>query len=191
MTDPVSYTNRKGQTYYLRTATMKTGKIRYMMVKTPEGALAELPAGYAITESVNGQVSVGRIRSRMITDSEETLVQSELNRCGLDSYRYGVKGAYITVYEPLYRQEDYLELIDEMSVSVSAAKDYISSKIKKGPFEPVMRFCLVDRDHRIFEVERMAYRGRGGWRPLYESGPLVELVRKYLHYLGKESFYEL
>lgn len=191
MTEPVSYTNRKGRTYYLHAATTKTGKIRYVMAKTPEGALSELPAGYTITESVNGQVSVGRIQPRIIPDSEEALVRSELNRLGLDAYRCSVKGAYITVYEPLHSRQDYSEMLNEMGFLAPVANDYITSRIEKGPFDPVMRFRLFDRDKRVYEVERMTYRGMGGWRSLHRFGGLSELARKYLPHLGKESFYDL
>ena len=191
MTDPVSYTNRKGRTYYLHAASTKTGKMRYVMAKTPEGALTELPAGYTIIESVNGQVSVGRIQPQTITDSEEARVRAELNRCRLDAYRCSVKGAYITVYEPLYRQEDYSKMLYEMGVSASAAKDYLSNKIKKGPFESVMRFRLIDREKRVFDAERMTYRGMGGWRSLHHLGSISELTRKFFPHLGKESFYDL
>ena len=106
MAKPIHYTNRKGKTYYLRAATTKMGKTRYVMSKTAEGALNELPAGYIITESVNGQVSVGRIQPKMITDLEEAMVRSGLEKLGLGKYRYAVKGPYFTFYEPLYRESD-------------------------------------------------------------------------------------
>lgn len=191
MPDPVSYTNRKGQTYYLCAATTKSGKRRYVMAKTPEGALTELPVGHTITESVNGQVSVARIQPRFITDAEEALVQAELSRCGLDDCRCDAKGKYITVYEPLHSPQNYSEMLKEMGVAAMVAEDYISNTIKKGPFEPVMRFGLVDPDKRIFEVQRMTYRGTGGWQSLHKGGSLADLTREYLPHLGKESFYEL
>lgn len=191
MPDPVSYTNRRGQTYYLCAAATKTCKKRYVMSKTSEGALTELPPGYTITENVNGLVSIARARPRIITDAEEALVQAELSRCGLDDYRCDAKGKYITVYEPLHRPQDYSEMLKEMGVAVTVAEDFISSKIKKGPFEPVMRFDLVDPDKRIFEVRRMTYCGTGGWMSLHHLGPLRDLTRDYLPLLGKESFYEL
>ena len=191
MSKPVSHTNRKGKTYYLRAATTKTGKIRYVMTKMAEGALTELPEGYTITESVNGQVSIGRIQPRLITEPEQAMVKSELERLGLNRYRCDVKGTYITVYEPLHRESDYSEMLKEMGIFAPAMKKYISERIDKGQYDPVMRFRVFDQEKRIFEVERMTYRGDGGWRELLKHGTLKELIRRYLEHLGKESFYEL
>ena len=191
MAEPIHYTNRKGKTYYLRAATTKKGKTRYVMTRTAEGALTKLPAGHIITESVNGQVSVGRTQPRLITDSEEALVQSELEKLGLNRYRCDVKGLYIIVYEPLHRESDYSEMLEEMGFFALGMKKYISERIDKGPFDPVMRFRIYDQEKRMFGAERMTYRGHGGWRELLKHGTLKELIRMYLKHLGKESFYEL
>ena len=84
------------------------------MARTTESALTELPEGYAIGGSVNGQVYVGRIQPRLITHLEETLVKAELEKLGLHKYRCEVKGTYITVYEPIHRESDYSEMLTEM-----------------------------------------------------------------------------
>ena len=191
MAKPIKYTNRKGKTYYLRATTTKAGRTRYIMTRTADDALTKLPEGHVITENVNGQVSIGRIQPRLITDLEEAIVKSELEKLGLNKYRCNVKGSYITVYEPLYRESDYSEMSEEMGVFAPAMKKYISERIDKGPFDPVMRFRLIDEDKRIFELQRMTYRGEGGWMSLHKFGPLKDLARKYLKHLGKDTFYDL
>ena len=191
MAQPIHYTNRKGVTYYLRATTTKAGKVRYVMTKIADGALTELPEGYAITENINGQVSVGRIQPRLITDLEPAIVKSELERLGLNRYRCEVKGRYITVYEPLHRESDYSPILKSMGVFTPVMKEHLSEMIDKGPLEPVMRFRLLDEDKRIFEVQRMTYRGEGGWMSLHKFGHLIDLVRKYLKHLGKDTFYDL
>ena len=98
---PVSYTNRKGKTYYLHAAVKKSGRTVYVMKTSPKGALTEVPQGYAITEGVNGEVAVGRPKPRQLTEQEETLVATQLECLGLGGYRCAAKGAYITIYEPL------------------------------------------------------------------------------------------
>lgn len=191
MVEPIHYTNRKGKTYYLNTTTTKAGKSRYVMTRTAENALTELPEGYAITENVNGQVSVGRIPPKLITYVEQEMIKTELERLGLNRYRCEVKGRYITVYEPLPRENDFEPILKGIGVFAPLMEEYLSKRIDKGPFDPVMRFCLFDDDKRIFEVQRMTYRGEGGWRSLHEFGSLAELAQKYLEHLGKDSFYEL
>lgn len=54
-----SFTNTKGNTYYLhaRVTTLKNGQqqtIYFFAKEIKEGALAEVPAGYAPAESKNG-----------------------------------------------------------------------------------------------------------------------------------------
>jgi hypothetical protein len=52
---PVTYTNRKGHTYYLCQGKTKTGKMRFYFARQPkEGFPDQIPEGYRISESVNG-----------------------------------------------------------------------------------------------------------------------------------------
>ncbi len=55
---PITYTNRKGFTYYLCRGVTKTGKPRYYFAREPKDEPVEqIPDGYTISESVNGIVS--------------------------------------------------------------------------------------------------------------------------------------
>lgn len=61
-----------------------------------------------------------------------------------------------------------------------------------GTYSPMMRFCLVDQKLRLFQTERMCFRGEDDkWIPVGPEGPLLSLVRKYAKHMGQESFYEL
>jgi hypothetical protein len=56
MADAFSYTNSKGQTYYLHTreVTLKNGRVQriYFFARdVREGALAAVPAGYGVVET--------------------------------------------------------------------------------------------------------------------------------------------
>ena len=191
MPEPVQHINRKVKTYYLHAATTKTGKTRYVMTRAREDALTELPEGYAVTENINGQVSAGRIQARLITETEQAPVKSKLEKLCLPHYRCDAKGACITVYEPVHQRDDLSPTLQKMGICTAAFKENLAAIVDKGPFEPVMRFRLIDRDKRIFDVQRMTYRGEGGWRSLHKFRPLIDLVRKYLKHLGTDSFYEL
>lgn len=191
MAESIRYTNRKGKTYYLHAATTKAGKIRYVMTRVAEGALTKLPEEYVITENVNGQVSVGRIKPRLITKLEEARLKSELKKFGLANYRVAVKHTYITIYEPRYHGEDYLPMLEQMAALPETKRKILTKIANRSSVDPVMRFCIVDKKKRLFDIERMTYRGMGGWRSLFESMALPELTRKYLKHLGKDSFYDL
>ena len=78
---PVTYTNRKGTTYFLCKGTTKTGKPRYFFAREPKGeAINAIPEGYQIEESVNGIVSLAKDRPRLIAPEETTAVEAALKR---------------------------------------------------------------------------------------------------------------
>ena len=75
----VTYTNRKGDLYYLHVGKTKTGKNKYFFSKKKEGVLAlEIPEGYEIYENVNAQVFLRKIQPKIILDQEIAMVESEL-----------------------------------------------------------------------------------------------------------------
>src|SRR3712207_1558490 len=85
---PITYTNRKGITYYLCRGATKTGKPRYYFAREArDEPVEELPEGYTIGESVNGVVSLSRTRPSLILPSEVAVVEAELRRLPR-AYRY-------------------------------------------------------------------------------------------------------
>jgi hypothetical protein len=79
----VTYTNRHGEPYYLHEGRTKTGKVRYFVARTAgEGALDAMPAGFEITESINGVVSVRRADAarRQVPASDVETVRGEVAR---------------------------------------------------------------------------------------------------------------
>jgi hypothetical protein len=209
------YINRKGVSYYLHARSARDGTTRYTLKRTKDGALAELPAGYEVVESVNGQASVRRARARHISPVEEAIVSYGLTRHELTAYRLEIKGLDITVFEPdrdpaaIAAEFNPLEMMPaEISERVKAmvrerfgdeaVDQYINERQAEVRqqieytvrYAPVLRFKLVDRRNRAFEVARMTYRGEGGWHAL-DVLPLAAAVAKYVKHLGRDSFFEL
>lgn len=190
-----SYTNRKGKTYYLHRAITKRGKYRYYFARqVGDGAREELPEGYEVRESVNGQVSVARTRPRVITETEEAAVWSALRRlrpeCRLD-----VKGGDLIVYKPWRTTGEIESSLREMGLTVDFAgarlRRIAEEAASREQFEAVLKFTLVDEGKRRFEARRMTYRGDGGWSYPLDSGPLPELVEDLVPAIGTEEFFEL
>lgn len=66
----------------------------------------------------------------------------------------------------------------------------IMNSIKQ--YDGVLRFVLVDKEDRAFEVERFCYLGSvDDWIYLDGSDDMESLVKEYVPHLGKDSFYEL
>ncbi len=209
------YINRKGASYYLHGRAVRDGTTRYTLKRTKEGALAELPHGYEVVESVNGQASVRRTRVRHISPEEEAIVSYGLKQHDLSDYRLEIQGLHITVFEPdrnpaalaaefnplktmpagigarveaMVRERFGEEVVDQyIRERQEALRQQFEGTVR---YTPALRFKLVDRKNRVFEVARMTYRGDGGWHAL-DSLPLTTAVAKYVKYLGCESFFEL
>jgi len=218
---PVSRTNRMGKTYYLHAATTKKGATRYVMKTTQAGALDAVPDGMEIVEGPNGEVSARKIQAREINPLEIQLIEAKLAALGLRGYRVAEKGPHLTVYEPWRSAGDLQELADSLTGARMSELSVLSRMFPAGnPFldsaremidqaesrpsglridemldssrvEPVLRFTLEDKAKRTFSVERMTYRGDGGWHWIARAMPLQKAAETYLKHLGKESFFEL
>lgn len=182
----IAYTNRTGSTYYLHARKTKTGKPRYVFARElGDGALDELPAGFEIVESMNGQVSLAKKRARLITEAEEGAVRAELERRRRGSYRLEVKADALTIYQPLRSAETF----ERLAVFVSRAR--VEEFIAGGQYDPVLRFVLDDAEARTFRAERMTYRGEGGWSRPLAFGEIRKLAAKFVPHLGEDSFFDL
>ncbi|MBA3397211.1 MAG: hypothetical protein H0T89_31585 [Deltaproteobacteria bacterium] len=192
---PLSYTNRRGQVYYLHAGTTKTGKRRYFVAKTVgKDVLAEVPAGFEIVESINGVVSIRRIdpNARSDPDTDLARVRAELARhAHLRRHRADVVKGEIMVFEPVGGLPD--DLADYLVASLQLTPGQLERRrpeLEKGlRYTPVMRFAPIDGRYALF---RMTYRGDGGWsRWALDRGRLEDLASKYLKQIGTPGFFEL
>ena len=77
----VTYTSRKGLTYYLCQGVTKTGKPRYYFAREPKDTpLDHIPEGYAISESVNGIVSLTKAQISQLREGEIAAVKAAVAR---------------------------------------------------------------------------------------------------------------
>lgn len=194
---PVTYTNRKGHTYYLCLGLTKTGKVRYYFARQPiEGSPDQIPEGYQISESVNGVVSLVKDRPQLIFPQEIASVEAVLacHPKGRD-YRVAVQKNQIVIYERLGPDVDTLSAIfGEFSPLPSAiVRNRLQEQLDKmARFSPVLRFILVDPEERIFKAERWSYMGDiDDWIDTGESGKLEKLARRMVPKLRTDDFFEL
>ncbi len=183
------YTNRRGRTYYLHHRKTKNGKVRYVFAKSVgDGALDALPDGYQVRESINGVVSVVSLgQARFLTELEEQAVRSAMAELDLHEYRLEIRGNAITIFEPDRCAAQLLEAISPVGLSKRA----VDNLARRVNYSPVLRFVLDDRSTRTFHVERMTYRGDGGWSYPLRHGKIASLAKKYVPHVGKDSMFEL
>lgn len=160
----LTYTNRMGETYYLHEGRTKTGKPRYFFARTVrEGALAEMPEGYEVSESLNAVVSVRRIgkKKSAVSDADLKRVRDEMRRHGhLHAHEVQVEKDAIVIHEPA----------------------------PGGRYSPVMKF---ERGRPgSYAIHRMTYFGHGGWSHTLELGDLDTLARKYVERIDTDRFFD-
>jgi hypothetical protein len=195
---PVSYTNRKGQTYTLYRGQTKTGKPRYYFARAGQGQgepVAEIPPGFTISESVNGVVSLVKDRPSLIQPEEVAAIEAAVQQHPqARRYRVAVKQNRIEVYEQV--GPDYDALFSELhmvGLSTSGLAERLHAfEERNAQYTPVLRFILLDTVRRQFGAERMCYRGSiDGWLELVQTGTAVQLAHTLIPTLGTDEFFEL
>ncbi len=193
---PITYTNRKGVTYYLCRGSTKTGKPRYSFARQPgDDMVEELPEGFRISESVNGVVSLVRDAPTRLLPAEIAAVEAAVHRHPqARKYRVDVRRDRVDIYEQTGADADELAAAlafpgFDLRGRIEELRDYLEQRAR---YSPVLRFVLADPADRTFRVERMCYLGSiDDWIRLLPTGPVEELARRLVPTLGTDEFFEL
>jgi hypothetical protein len=193
---PVTYTNRKGYTYYLCRGTTKTGQPRYYFAREIKGEpVEEIPAGYQISESVNGIVSLVKDRPSQILPEEIKAVEAAIARHPkAHNYRVSAKHNRLDIYERVGPDaEDLMAALSREGLLNSGLAGRIQAEQERySQFTPVLRFVLIEAKQRTFGVQRMCYLGSiDDWIDIGATGSAEELARKLIPKLGTDQFFEL
>jgi len=195
---PVEYTNRSGDVYHLQAGITRNGKPRYWFGRKLTGEPCEaIPAGFEIRENpANAVVTLRKIRPSEIAPPELELLSTAIGKeAGLQHFIVDVDGNSMVVYLPGLDDKAAERSIAELAGPFGAifrGAELKASLIARSGYDKVMRFDLVDRDERLFIVQRWCFRGSvDDWIWLGGPAPLPDLVRTYSRHLGKESFFEL
>jgi len=192
----VTYTNRKGRTYYLCQGITKTGKPRYYFAREPKGEpVEEVPEGYEIRESVNAVVSLTKKRAVLILPEERAAVVDAIGRHRkARNYRIDVRGKQVVVYERVGPDVEDLSPMLRRIAQLSSTRlgELQASLDQSARFTPVMRFTLLDEEKRTFYTERWCYLGGiDDWIHIGRSGPVHLLAQRYVPLLGSDALYEV
>ncbi|MFZ5822425.1 MAG: hypothetical protein ACOYYJ_21245 [Chloroflexota bacterium] len=173
----------------------KTGKPRYYFAKEQKGEpVDEVPQGYEIEESVNGVVSLVKVRPKLIHPEEVDSVRTALARHPkARNYRVAVKDKMIVIYESTgWDVDGVMELFKGFPILSNAREKLEEEKERYGQFTPVMRFVLDNQEAREYHAERWCYSGSiDDWIYAGHSGKIDELAKKLIPKLGTDDFFEL
>jgi hypothetical protein len=186
-----AHTNRMGVTYYLHEGKTKTGKPRYFFTRAvgPE-ALAKMPDGFELSESINGVVSVRRTNAgaSVVPDEDvkavETVVRGHSHLRG-----YGVRavGNAVVIFEPHPRPDELRDFAQRLG-NTHRALGFVEERMKKAQYAPVMKFEPEGAGYVAF---RMTSRGKGGWSWPLQTGKIRDLAKSLVGSLGTDAFFEL
>jgi hypothetical protein len=96
----ITYTTRRGKTYYLHTSPERGGGIQLYVSTDPEGPLAgSVPEGFEIYETPSGQVYLRKKKPDLIKPAELALVEKELQEQQTSEHCYlaEVSGGRLTL----------------------------------------------------------------------------------------------
>ena len=194
----ITHTNRKGVTFYLGRGVTKTGKPRYFFAREPDKGepVEAIPEGYEIVESVNGVVSLAKVRPALIRPEELALVRAAVAvHPKSRNYRVDVKGERIVIYEREGADPD--RVAQDIAGSMDLPFAVLAARMREtfdrsARFTPVLRFILADEAKRTFYVERWCYLGSiDDWVDIGAAGQLSRLVKQTVPKLGTDAFFEL
>jgi len=189
---PITYINRRSQTFYLHQGKTKRGRPKYFFSLKSSGPLADtVPDGYEVYENPNGQVFLRKKKPAIISDSEIRVVDEGMRKYSdIEYYRLDTKKNAIIVYLADQDVEKIGELLPETYILTYGGMEKALDSLLD--YSPMMRFVLTDNEKKKFVAERYCFLGSiDDW--IYIGGPdkLENLTKRYLKHLGKESFFEL
>jgi len=191
---PITYTSRKGFTYYLCQGVTKTGKPRYYFAREPKDApLDHIPEGYAISESVNGIVSLSKAQASQLREDEINAVKAAVARHPQSrKYRVNARPNRIEIYESVGPDaETFIANLGPLiPIPLGTASRLSAEMDRYTQFTPVLRFTLIDADERKFEAERMCYLGSIDDFIHIGYGPLEPMASDIIATLGTDEFFE-
>ncbi|CAK0780249.1 Integrase [Gammaproteobacteria bacterium] len=191
---PISYTNRKGRTYFLCEGTTKSGKPRYFFSRDLQDTLLEkIPDGYVIQESVNGIVSLAKSQPMLLTSAEISVVTSAIaSHPDAKAYRVDVKSKQIIIYERVGSDARRI-IVDSLGMQPDGN---MLLRIEKQEslytqFTPIMRFTLVDEAKRFFCAERMRFSGEDHWITISSGKTISVIAPRFIAKLKADDFFDL
>lgn len=180
----VRYENFRGNIFYLNENTTKKGNPKYSFSRDIAKAnIDTIPKGYRIYENLDGQVFLVKEENELITNQELLIVKKAVKELSNILY-FRVSASKNVITVGTGRVFDESKEIDKSCFDKKEAKT--------THYLPVLRFVLVDKEERLFEVERYCFRGTvDDWIFIDGGHDLQELSKKYCSHLGRLSFYEL
>jgi hypothetical protein len=165
-------------------------------VRDPQGrrVVEALPAGWEISESVNGVVSLVRERVQRLLPGEVAVVEEAVRRHPkAHNYRVNVRPDRLEIYESTGPDLDGLLSGLKGAGLLPRAKEADLRTVleDRAQYAPVLRFILQEEEARVFRAERWHYSGSIDDWIFVATGAIEQLARRMIPALGTDAFFEL
>jgi hypothetical protein len=179
----ITHTNRKGDLYYLKMGTTKTGKPKYYCSKKSAGINAEsIPAGHEIYEDPNNRVIYRKLRPCLTNKEEQGQLAKALAK---------VKAA--TVWEAeddaliVHSSEDQNQTMALLLSQFSRQQGQKWMDANRQ-YAPILKFCLTDPKQRHFQTLRMCHMFHpSDWIHIGNEQSLQKCLKTYTPLIDDES----
>lgn len=195
MTEKLSYTNRQGETVYIRAATTHKGGTRYYITKdiNAPDLLEEMPSGFEFYEQPEEARIVFRKRVPCkITSTEKQVVEDAMhNLSDVKDFIVEAQGNIITIYISQFSSIAG----QEPNLSAEEAREGWGGvhvdKFKR--YSDYVRFVLVNEVTRTFRLERKVFMSLFGhdYAELETYDDLEYLAEKVCQHIGYPTFFDL
>ena len=186
----IEFKNRKGHTYYIKKRKTKTGKTTYTVTKTKsKDCVDEVPQGFEVHEKPeNGQMLLRKKIPSKFTLKELNTIKQELQKNDtIGAFKIDVRGNELTIYTAeIMNGKTFGDLFPFMKHKSEQIMEMVTH------YSAMMKVLIVEEISREYVFQRYCFRGSiDDWITIGISPELKNLAKKYIHHLGKESFYEL
>lgn len=191
MNKKLTYTNRKGDLYYLREVSGKRGTRIVCSQNESADDLVAIPQTHEIAESPNGQVSCRKKMKSNITREEASYAESILPSMMDPNIRLFVetkKNALIVHSADTSNFNEIAKFAVKFCADPAGVKAITEGNLR---YEPVLKLELADKESRIFAAFRMCWLGASEEWMFLKAGSVYALVEELGPHIGQESFYEL
>ena len=195
MTEKLSYTNRCGDTAYVRVVGTNKGGVRYYITKDPQAPdlLEEMPNGFEFFEYTYDARIVFRKRvTSKIIESERQIVESAMMALSdVKDFKVVLESnsivIYISQFSSIAGQEPNL-------TAEEARQQWGGNHVDRfKKYDDYVRFMLVNESKRTFKLERKVFMSFFGhdYAELETSDDLEYLAEMVCQHIGYDTFFDL
>jgi hypothetical protein len=188
--EPLKFTNKWGNIFYIKARKTKTGKTTFVITKTlSKDCISKLPDSYEVVEiPTSGQFVVRKKEPTQYTDQEIKVIEDEVKRIkDLHDYKLDIRGNTLSIF---VKMEFDTSAATENSSLLLIAKGMVE---KMKNYEELMRIQLeIIGKEREYTFQRYNFLGRfDDWMDIGYGDDLEEMAKKYIPHIGQDSYYEL